>query len=54
MIYPKKNKFTVAGNCKEKETDSINSIQLSLKSQSFGVTLYTFYLEFWHAEKNRH
>ena len=39
MIW-QKNKFTVLGNHKYKETDSINSLQSSLKAHPLWVTLY--------------
>ena len=32
-FFYEKNKFTIAGNHKYKETNSINSVQSSLKSQ---------------------
>ena len=37
------NKFTVAGNPDYKETESINSVQSSLKSQPLWVTLYDYF-----------
>ena len=45
FIYRSKdiNKFTVAGNHKCKDTDSINSVQSSLKSRPLWVTIYILY-----------
>ena len=45
MIGKERNKFTVGGNHKSKETDSNNSVQSSLNSHPLWVTLYMEYRE---------
>ena len=40
MIWQKRNKLTVIENHRHKDTDSINSVQSSLKSHPLWVTLY--------------
>ena len=40
MIHQRKKNFIVAENYEYKETDSKNSVQSSLKSNSLWVTLY--------------
>ena len=45
MIGKERNKFTVGGNHKSKETDSNNSVQSSLNSHPLWVTLYMKYRE---------
>ena len=44
MIW-QRNKFTVAGNCEYKETDSIKAVQSYLKSHPLWVTLYLKFLK---------
>ena len=42
MIWQRNTQVSVAGNRNYKETDSINSVQSSLKSHPLWVTLYIF------------